>query len=99
MENEKLKVIDLFCGCGGMSQGLKEAGLDIVIGIDIWNKAIESYKSNHEHNAECADLTKFGPEECKNKYNINYDIDVICGGPPCQSYSIAGKRDKNDTRN
>ena len=42
----KLNVIDLFCGCGGMSKGLTDAGLNIIAGIDIWDVAINSYKKN-----------------------------------------------------
>src|SRR5690606_658249 len=96
---KKLNVIDLFCGCGGMTTGLVNAGLNIVAGIDIWDKAVESYESNHDHLAICADLTKLSPSDFKRKYNINFDIDVIVGGPPCQGFSIAGKRNKNDPRN
>jgi DNA (cytosine-5)-methyltransferase 1 len=81
-----------------MTTGLVNAGLNIVAGIDVWNKAIESYESNHDHLAICADLTKLTPEDFKRKYNINIDIDILVGGPPCQAYSIAGKRDKNDPR-
>lgn len=97
-ENNKLKVLDLFCGCGGMTTGLIAAGLEVVAGVDIWGKAIESYKSNHDHLAICADLTKFPPEKIKKKYNIS-NIDVLVGGPPCQGFSLAGKRDKRDPRN
>jgi len=96
--NEKLNVIDLFCGCGGMTTGLIDAGLNVIAGIDVWNKAIESYSSNHEHLAICADLTQMAPEQFKDKYDIDCDIDIIVGGPPCQAYSIAGKRDKNDPK-
>jgi len=96
---EQLKVLDLFCGCGGMTTGLQDAGLNMIAGIDIWDRAIESYKNNHGHLAICEDLTKFPPSEFKEKYNIDYDIDIITGGPPCQGFSIAGKRDKNDPRN
>jgi DNA (cytosine-5)-methyltransferase 1 len=94
-----LNVIDLFCGCGGMSSGLIDAGLNVIAGIDIWDKAIDSYKSNHNHLAICEDLTKLTPEEFKKKYNIDFNIDVVSGGPPCQGMSIAGKRDKKDPRN
>jgi DNA (cytosine-5)-methyltransferase 1 len=94
----KLKVLDLFCGCGGMTKGLIDAGLDVIAGIDIWNKAIDSYKCNYNHLAICEDLTKLSPYDFKIKYNINDNIDLIVGGPPCQSYSTAGKRDKNDPR-
>lgn len=98
-ENKKLKVIDLFCGCGGMTTGLIDAGLDVICGIDIWDDAIESYQNNHDHLAICADLTELSPSKFKKKYAINDNIDIIVGGPPCQGFSMAGKRDTKDPRN
>jgi len=95
--SKNLKVLDLFCGCGGLSKGLADAGFDIVAGIDYWDKAIESYEQNFDHLALCKDLTKFPPEKFEKYYDG--DIDVLVGGPPCQGFSIAGKRDKNDPRN
>ena len=96
----KLNVIDLFCGCGGMTKGLSDAGLNIIAGIDIWNTAVESYNNNFEHKAYCEDLTKLPPIKFNELYNIyNKIIDIITFSPPCQTYSIAGKRDKNDPRN
>jgi DNA (cytosine-5)-methyltransferase 1 len=95
-----LNVIDLFCGCGGMSKGLTDAGLNVIAGIDIWDKAVESYNKNYEHNAYCHDLTTFPPEKFDELYNKEHKpVDILVGGPPCQSFSIAGKRDKNDPRN
>ena len=95
-----LSVLDLFCGCGGMSKGLEEAGLNIVAGLDIWDKAIDSYKQNFDHLSVCNDISKLSPDSFCEKYNIhNQDIDVIVGGPPCQGFSIAGKRDVKDPRN
>jgi DNA (cytosine-5)-methyltransferase 1 len=93
-------VLDLFCGCGGMSKGLEDAGLNIIAGIDIWDKAIDSYKKNFKHQGICEDLTKLSPEQFQQKYNKNNErIDIIVGGPPCQGFSLAGKRDKKDPRN
>lgn len=95
-----LNVVDLFCGCGGMSKGLTDAGLNIIAGIDIWDKAVENYNKNFDHKAYCEDLTKLSPEKFNELYNKqNKKVDILVGGPPCQSYSIAGKRDKNDPRN
>ena len=96
-----MRVLDLFCGCGGMSKGLTDAGLNVIAGIDIWDKAITSYASNFvEHHAICEDLTLFPPEKFDELYNKErMTIDILVGGPPCQSYSIAGRRDKNDPRN
>lgn len=69
-------------------------------GIDIWDKAVVSYNKNFEHKAYCEDLTQLSPEKFNELYNKdNKVIDVLVGGPPCQSFSIAGKRDKNDPRN
>jgi len=93
---KRLNVLDLFCGCGGMSKGLEEAGFNIIAGIDCWDKAIESYSKNFNHLSLCKNLTEYPPSEfkkiCKKK------VHIIVGGPPCQSYSIAGKRDPNDPR-
>jgi DNA (cytosine-5)-methyltransferase 1 len=96
-----LNVIDLFCGCGGMSKGLSDAGLHIIAGIDIWDVAINSYNKNfNTHKGYSYDLTKLPPEKFNEIHNKdNKTIDIIVGGPPCQSFSIAGKRDKNDPRN
>jgi DNA (cytosine-5)-methyltransferase 1 len=98
-KSAKLNAIDLFCGCGGMTEGLEKAGINIIAGIDFWDKAIENYRKNHNHLAICQDLTKFPPEKFNELYNKNnVSIDLIVGGPSCQSFSIAGKRDSNDPR-
>ena len=100
-QHVKLKVIDLFCGCGGMSKGLTDAGLDVIAGIDYWEPAIKSYSKNYNHLAIHKDLTSYPPEEFDREYNIklNHTIDIIVGGPPCQGFSLAGKRDNTDPRN
>jgi len=100
INKNKINVIDLFCGCGGMSKGLTDAGLNIIAGIDVWDKAIDNYKKNFKHNAICADLTKLPPNQFNKLYNKkDLPIDLIVGGPPCQGFSIAGKRDTKDPRN
>lgn len=98
--DSNLSVLDLFCGCGGMSKGLEEAGLRIVAGLDIWDKAIDSYRQNFSHLSVCDDISRLTPRLFCKKYEINNsDIDIIVGGPPCQGFSIAGKRDVKDPRN
>jgi DNA (cytosine-5)-methyltransferase 1 len=97
--NKKLNVIDLFCGCGGTSRGLEDAGLNVTAGIDIWDNAVKSYNSNFSHSAYCEDLTKLSPFLFDEKYNNGKRVDVIICSAPCQSFSISGRRDINDPRN
>ena len=92
-----MNVLDLFCGCGGMTEGMKKT-FNIVCGIDIWDKAIESYAKNHNHLSLCKDLQTFSPEQLNEILGLQ-KIDIIVGGPPCQGFSMAGKRDKKDPRN
>jgi DNA (cytosine-5)-methyltransferase 1 len=98
-KDSSLNAIDLFCGCGGMTKGLVDAGINVIAGIDIWDKAITNYKKNFHHHAICADLTKLSPEEFDKTYIKNNSIDLLVGSPPCQGVSISGKRDINDPRN
>ena len=91
-------VLDLFCGAGGTSEGLVNAGLNVLAGIDIWDTAIETYKMNHSHLSICADLTVLPPETFAKTYGIN-TTDMVVGTFPCTTYSIAGVRDANDPKN
>ncbi len=93
------KVIDLFCGCGGLSYGFDIVGFDIVIGIDNWLDALKTFSQTHQNAiAHYGDLFTLKPNEIADKYQIN-QVDVIVGGPPCQGFSIAGKRMIDDERN
>ena len=100
-KNNKIKVLDLFCGCGGFTQGFKQnSNFDIVAGIDIWDTAINTYKNNHSHLALCKNIVEYTPDMLDKEHNIKKgDIDCIIGGPPCQGFSNAGKRDQTDPRN
>lgn len=99
MNKNKKTVIDLFCGCGGLSYGFIEAGYDVVLGIDHWKDAIETFQSNHKNSLGLvADLFNDSPQFISKKVGIK-NVDVIIGGPPCQGFSIAGKRIVDDERN
>jgi DNA (cytosine-5)-methyltransferase 1 len=93
-----LTAIDLFCGCGGMTTGLKAAGIEVLAGVDHWDKAMANYRRNHDHLALCEDLTTFGPEQLEARLS-GRTVDLVVGGPPCQGFSIAGRRDPKDPRN
>ncbi len=92
-------VIDLFCGCGGLSLGFEQAGYSVLLGIDNWEDALVTFKHNH-HGSEtlCADLMNLNPIEVEKKIG-KQSVDVIIGGPPCQGFSVAGKRIIDDDRN
>lgn len=99
MSEQKYNVLDLFCGCGGLSLGFEEAGYNVLLGIDIWEDALKTYAYNHKHSKTlCADMSTLSGEDVKDIIGDN-SVDVIIGGPPCQGFSIAGKRIVNDDRN
>jgi DNA (cytosine-5)-methyltransferase 1 len=86
-----MKCVDLFSGCGGMSLGFQKAGIDILASIDNWEKSVEVYNKNFSHNCYLHDL--------KDEYGAlaiisRFDPEMIIGGPPCQDFSSAGKRDE-----
>lgn len=88
MSVRKMRVVDLFSGCGGMSLGLTQAGLEVVGAFDNWKPAIAIYKDNFRHPIFDADLGAKGVDESV----AQLKPDLIAGGPPCQDYSIAGHR-------
>jgi DNA (cytosine-5)-methyltransferase 1 len=87
---KKLKVVDLFCGAGGLGYGFQEAGFDLVWAADSFGAAVSTYKENIGDHIE---LTKLGWET-----NLPAS-DLIIGGPPCQGFSSAGLRKPGDARN
>lgn len=97
-DDDSLTVVDLFCGCGGFSKGFVDAGFDVLAGVDVWDKAIETYNKNNDHEGLCKDLTKYTPKDFEKDTKIK-KFDVLIGGIPCQGFSMGGKRDVNDKRN
>ena len=93
-----MRVIDLFAGVGGMSEGFKQAGYDIVLAVEFDKDIANSYKLNHaETEMINEDICKLDVKALHKKYE---DIDVIIGGPPCQGFSQKGKRlNIDDPRN
>jgi len=92
----KFRVVDLFCGGGGLSQGLSDAGFEIVAALDHWDAAIEFYRRNIPgHPVEKFDLLD---SERVSTYLQQYDFNMVVGGPPCQDFSSAGKRDESGGR-
>lgn len=90
----KLKVLDLFCGAGGISEGFQQAGYDIVAGVDFKEDAVKTFRENHDGKGIEADLSEVSPEEIESE--LDDDVNVVVGGPPCQGFSIANRNDTDD---
>lgn len=93
-----MKCFDLFAGCGGMSLGFANAGFDIVGAMDNWQPAINVYRANFSHPIFMQDIKNESEAIAKIK-SLDFVIpEVIIGGPPCQDFSSAGKRDIKNGR-
>lgn len=90
-----MRVVDLFCGCGGLSLGFQKAGFDVVAAFDFWDEALEVYQRNFTHPAIKQNLMEV---EGSVKKIESYHPDMIIGGPPCQDFSSAGKRNEDNGR-
>jgi len=97
-------VLDLFCGCGGISWGLAKQGFRVVGGVDNWKMALQTFKRNHRHaQAIEADLAIVEPKELANAFRLKPgELDMLVGGPPCQGFSKnvpASRRFLRDEKN
>ena len=90
-----MRAIDLFAGCGGLTMGLQNAGIDVVCAVDNWKPAREIYEHNFNH--PIIDLDLLNVRESI-RYLAKLDADLVVGGPPCQDFSHAGKRNENGGR-
>ena len=90
-----MKVIDLFAGAGGFSEGFTQAGCGVKGFVEYWKPAIETHKLNFpEAELIGEDITLITDERIK-----RFEADIIIGGPPCQGFSMAGRRNPDDKRN
>ena len=110
MNTKKMRYIDLFAGAGGLSLGLFNAGLQGVFAIEKNADAFSTLKHNlidtKKHfdwpdwlPMQNHDICQFVTEYKTQLAELNGKIDLVVGGPPCQGFSMAGKRDHTDIRN
>lgn len=95
-----LKAISFFAGCGGLCYGVKSAGFEIVA----TNELVEAYRKIYslnfpEANFLANDIQTISNSDIDIILKKNGEIDLLIGGPPCQGFSLAGKRDVGDKRN
>lgn len=94
MKQHKLTVIDFFCGAGGFSEGFRQKGFEIILGIDQWKPAIDTYNYNFNLNCELKNILDFSNSitEIENLPNS----DIIIGSPPCVSFSSSNRSGNAD---
>ena len=83
-----MRLVDLFCGSGGLSLGFQNAGFQIEAAYDSWDPAVQIYSMNFQHPIYQMDLN----DEKVVEHISTHNPDVIIGGPPCQDFSIASDR-------
>lgn len=93
--------VDLFAGAGGMTLGFEQAGFDVLAAVEF----DPIHACVHEYNFPfwttiCKNVTAITGKEIRSSSAIgDRDIDVVFGGPPCQGFSLMGKRNLEDERN
>jgi DNA-cytosine methyltransferase len=94
----KFNAIDLYAGCGGLSEGLRQAGFDLTYALD-WDKhACTTHHKNFPGSVtECVDVRKITGEHIRKV--TGKDVHLVAGGPNCQGVSERGLRNPDDPRN
>lgn len=98
---KSLTFIDLFAGCGGLSLGMEQAGFTPVFANEIWDVAAETYRKNRkltEREVFVGDIQYLVSH--LSDFPIPKSVAMVCGGPPCQGFSMANRqRVIDDPRN
>ena len=85
------KVLDLFSGCGGLSHGLAQAGWEVIAANEIDQWAADTYRKNHPTVEMLqGDIRSISSGFLKDRFRGL--VDMVAGGPPCQGFSVSGKR-------
>jgi DNA (cytosine-5)-methyltransferase 1 len=93
---DSFKVVDLFSGAGGLTVGFMDHGYNVLFGVEHDKPAAQTYSANFNHPMLNEDIRALDTDALVAQYG---KADVVIGGPPCQGFSMAGKRDTKDPRN
>ncbi len=96
-----MKVISTFSGCGGSSLGYRRAGGEILLAVEWDDNAVKTYKANHPTTPVFhGDIAKLSVKNALYLTNLKSgELDILDGSPPCQGFSVSGKRKMDDDRN
>ncbi len=97
VDDRSLAAIDLFCGAGGLSYGLVEAGLDVRAHLDKWQPAVDTLNANFDEDREPIDVAALEAGDIVDLAGGEVPR-LMAGGPPCQSFTSAGRRREDDPR-
>jgi len=91
------KAVDLFCGCGGLTEGLKKAGFEVIGAVEIDTNAVETYRSNHpEVLVWQDDIRSIDTGDFMNKLSLSPgELSLLAGCPPCQGFSSLRTKNGN----
>lgn len=96
---DEATLVDLFSGAGGLSVGFHQAGFRVIGGVDVEDVYTTTYARNHpDGTALTRDITELSGSELLEELGVA-SVDGLVGGPPCQGFSIAGRRNPEDERN
>lgn len=96
-KNEKMGLLSLFCGPGGLDEGFKDAGFSTEVAIDINQECVNTFAFNHrEAKARVADITKLDLAALDKIAGYTLKPVGVVGGPPCQSFSVSNVFQSND---
>lgn len=97
---DKITTVDLFCGAGGFSEGFSKSGdFETLLAVDFDKQAIGTFQHNHPSiPAICEDISKLDEAKLLS-LTKGKNVQVVIGGPPCQGFSLAGRRLPDDPKN
>lgn len=92
----EINAIDLFCGVGGLTHGMQQAGINVVAGFDIAKECQYSYEYNNNSKFIYKDIKEIEDDEIKSLYPKNTEVSILMGCAPCQPFSAYSHRYKNN---
>ena len=96
---DKITTVDLFCGAGGFSEGFSKSGdFETLLAVDFDKQAIGTFQHNHPSiPAICEDISELDEAKLLS-LTKGKNVQVVIGGPPCQGFSLAGRRLPDDPK-